>query len=124
MRPADGGPDGLVIRELAVSARSPAAERMRAFRARRRQGIVIARVRIGPEAIADLVRLGWLDDAHCGDSDTVTQGLSDLIEQTMAMRVTKSAGWEALAQLRATDRPVATEVDVRARLSSNRGPFG
>jgi hypothetical protein len=125
MRPA-GGPDGLVIRELAVSARSPAAERVRAFRARRRQGIVIARVRFGPEAIADLIRLGWLNDAHRGDNDALTQALGDLIKQATTMRVTKSAGSEGVcyAPLRATDGTIATEIGINAQLSSSLGPPG
>jgi hypothetical protein len=44
---------------------------MRASRARRQQGIVIARVRVGPEVIADLIRLGWLNAADRDDNDAV-----------------------------------------------------
>jgi hypothetical protein len=110
----------------AKASPSPAAERMRAFRARRRQGIVIARVRIAPETIANLIRLGWLDAADRGDNAAVTQALSDLIEQTIAMRVTRSTGSEGVcyAPLRATDGTIATEIGINAQLSSSLGPPG
>ena len=60
-----------------MAAPSPAALRMRRTRERRRQGIVIVRVRVGPEAIADLIRLGWLDAADRGD-----EGVLESIQST------------------------------------------
>jgi hypothetical protein len=93
---------------------------------RRRLGGVIVSLEVGPHVIADLVRWGWLDAADRGDSAAVTQALVDLIEQAMAMRVTKLTRSEGVccAQLRATDGTIATEIEVSAEPSSSLGPLG
>jgi hypothetical protein len=112
--------------EPAASAPSAAAARMRRSRDRRRQGDVIVSLEVRPNEISNLVALGWIVAPDRADKDALSRALVDLIEQAMAMRVTKSTGSEGAcyAPLRATDGTIETEVDVSARLSSNLGPPG
>ena len=66
---------------------SPAALRMRRSRDRRRQGDVIVSVEVGPKVTANLVELGWLEH-NCGDKDTLTRALTELVERAIEVRVT------------------------------------
>ena len=50
---------------------SPEAQRQRRSRERRRRGAVVGQVVIGPAAIRDLTRLGWLCDAERTDRQAV-----------------------------------------------------
>jgi hypothetical protein len=115
---------GSMKRELAASAPSAAAERMRASRARRRQGDVLVSLEVGPSEISNLVALGWLAAPDRTDKQALSRAIVDLVEQAMALHVTRSTGSDTLSPSHATVGAVATEVDVSARLSSNRGPRG
>ena len=66
---------------------------MRRTRERRRQGDVIVSVEVGPKVTADLVELGWLEH-DCGDKDTLTRALTELVEWAIRARVTPSTGSE------------------------------
>ena len=70
-----------------MTAPSLAAVRMRRTRERRRQGDVIVSVEVGPKVTADLVELGWLEH-DCGDKDTLTRALTELVERAIEVRVT------------------------------------
>jgi hypothetical protein len=71
---------------------SPAAVRMRRTRERRRQGDVIVSVEVGPKVTADLVELDWLPAHDCGDKDTLTRALTELVERAIEVRVTRALG--------------------------------
>jgi hypothetical protein len=72
-----------------MTAPSLAAVRMRRTRERRRQGDVIVSVEVGPKVTADLVELGWLEH-DCGDKDTLTRALTELVERAIEVRVTRA----------------------------------
>jgi hypothetical protein len=113
--------------EPAASAPSAAAARMRRSRERRREGDVIVSLEVGPNEISNLVALGWLTASDPTDKHALSRALVDLIEQAMAMRVTKSTRSEGVCyrQLRATEGTIATEVDLIAQqLSSSFEPPG
>lgn len=103
--------------ELAVSPPSPAAQRMRRSRQRRRQGGVVLNLGVGPSEISALIALGWLLASDRGDKSA----LAGLIEHALAMRVTPPAKLEGLTLLRATDGLIANEFDECAQLPQSPG---
>jgi hypothetical protein len=55
----------------AKTSPSSDAERQRRRRARRRRGAMPVQMVLGPAAIRDLVRLGWLRDSDLADREAV-----------------------------------------------------
>jgi hypothetical protein len=109
-------------RASAGPAPSAAAARMRRSRERRREGEVIVSLTLGPDVTADLVELGWLPKTACDEKGALARALANLIERTMAMRVTPT-GSEGVCfrRLRATVGPMVAESSESERLSSKRG---
>ena len=68
-----------------VSAQSPAAERMRAHRQRRREGIRCLTVQLFDTEIDELVRRGLLKDVARHDPEAVRQALYDHLNRTLAV---------------------------------------
>jgi hypothetical protein len=71
---------------------SLAALRMRRSRERARHGDLIVGLEVGPKVIADLTELGWLPARDCGDKDTLTRALIELVERAIRARATPSTG--------------------------------
>jgi hypothetical protein len=58
-------------RQTDIAASRPEAQRQRRSRERRRRGAMVVQVVIGPAAIRDLIRLGWLRDGERTDRQAV-----------------------------------------------------
>ncbi len=77
---------------------------------------------LGPGVTAGLVELGWLPETACRDKGALTYALANLIERTMAMRVTPTRSDVVhFMPLRATAGPITAESRERERLSPERG---
>ena len=63
------------------AGRSPAAERMRRYRRRRREGRFVVRVEVGTEVLHALVTGRWLSEDEAQDPDAVGKVLGRLAER-------------------------------------------
>ncbi len=62
------------------SATTPAAERQRRYRARRRHGMRMLTVELGPEGLERLVAEGWLNAEEAQDAAKVNDAVADLLD--------------------------------------------
>jgi len=65
------------------AARSPAAERMRLFRERRRKGLRCVMVELHEDEIDVLVRMGLLAPEMCNDANSVIAALYAYFDRTL-----------------------------------------
>jgi hypothetical protein len=70
------------------------AERMRRSRQRHRQGNTIISLQLGRREMADMIALGWLSEAACGDKHALTNAAFGLIERAIRAGVTPITGSE------------------------------
>jgi hypothetical protein len=70
----------------APTKRSPAAERMRRHRARRKLGCRVVQVEVAEFDIIGLVKLGHLDPDHRDDPIAIEDALYRLFDETIARR--------------------------------------
>jgi hypothetical protein len=66
---------------------SPGAERMRRWRTKRRQGLVIVNFDVAPDVIRKLIRLGWLSSTRREDKDAITTTLIELAEKAIELEL-------------------------------------
>ncbi len=82
---------------------------------------MIVSLTLGPGVTAGLVELGWLPETACRDKGALTHALANLIERTMAMRVTPTRlEGVHFMPLRATAGPIRAESHECDRLSPPR----
>ena len=79
----NGSPEARVEAPV-ITKRSPAAERMRRHRARRRLGCRCIQVEVAEFDLAGLVRLGYLDPDDRDDPIAIGDALYRLFDQTIA----------------------------------------
>jgi hypothetical protein len=76
---------------------TPAAERMRRARERRRDGKVIARIELTPHFIDHLVDLGWLTPERKSSAVAVTRAFFDFAQCAYDASQTNAADFRAPA---------------------------
>jgi hypothetical protein len=62
---------------------SPAAERMREYRRRRRYGLLSIRIRLASAYIDALIKKSYLKPEHRGDRNEIAIAVGDLISDTL-----------------------------------------
>jgi hypothetical protein len=74
----------LELRGLTNTTTSPAAERMRRSRQRRRDGLRSLRIELRETEIDKLIRSGFLDRASCNDANAVLGALYRVFDRIFA----------------------------------------
>ena len=72
-----------VTRPINERARSPAAERMRLFRERRRKGLRCVTIELHEDEIDALVRMGLLGAEMRNDADSIIEAMYAFFDRTL-----------------------------------------
>ncbi len=84
---------------------TPAAERMRRLRARRRDGLRVVAVEVDAAVVTALVERGWIGPGQVADPQALSDSLADLIECWADGRLSEHAiGGDSVTR-NAPDRP-------------------